>query len=70
MLTLSNVLHLLPYEFACLSGRRFAFSFIFFRTFKSFLLWHLLPPERENTFRQNSLHCNEAPGAHSFLRKL
>lgn len=40
MLSFANMLHLLPYKFACLGRRRFAFARILPSPFDCFLFWH------------------------------
>jgi len=40
VLSFANMFHLLPYEFACLRRRRFAFARILLRPFDCFLFWH------------------------------
>jgi hypothetical protein len=40
MFALPDVLHFFTHKFTCLSGRRFAFAFVFTSTFNSFFFWH------------------------------
>jgi len=40
MLAFPNVFHFFAHKFACLSGRRFAFTLILARTFNCFFFWH------------------------------
>jgi len=40
VLAFADMLHLLPYEFACLGRRRFAFARILSSPFDCFLFWH------------------------------
>ena len=40
MLAFPNVFHFFAHKFACLSGRRFAFTLIFARVFNCFFFWH------------------------------
>ena len=40
MFSFANMFYLLPYEFACLRRRRFAFARILLGPFDCFLFWH------------------------------
>ena len=40
MLAFPDVFHFFPHKLARLSGRRFAFTLVFARTFNWFFLWH------------------------------
>jgi hypothetical protein len=44
MLSLPDVMHLFPDEFARLSRRCFAFLFVFSGPFHGFFFWHDVPP--------------------------
>jgi hypothetical protein len=42
MLAFAHMMHLFPHKFACLSGRRFAFSGVLMSAFQRFLFRHIL----------------------------
>ncbi len=44
MLTLTDVLDLLPYELSCLGARRLALTFIFASPLDGLLFWHVNSP--------------------------